>query len=141
MSSPGNNRPYIGVAVMVWQGDMLLLGKRKEKHAGQSWQFPGGHLEWGESVSECAVREAREEAGIEISDVQHAGFTGNILMLGGRQYITLFVSAQYSSGDAHVMEPDKCSCWRWFNYDELPSPLFSPITDFLQQVSSLKGFR
>jgi 8-oxo-dGTP diphosphatase len=140
LSQP-DNRPYIGVGVLVWNGDSLLLGKRKDLHYADSWQFPGGHLENGESVLECASREVREESGIEIGDSFHAGYTGNVFKRNNRQYVTLFVSAKYTSGEVRVMEPEKCKCWKWFPYNELPLPLFSPITNLLEQVSDLGIFR
>jgi 8-oxo-dGTP diphosphatase len=135
------DRPYIGVGVMVWSGNKLLLGQRKNSQDEGSWQFPGGHLETGETILECARREVDEEAGIQIGDIFHAGFTGNVFKRNGRQYVTLFVSAKYISGDAKVLEPEKCKCWKWFPYNELPSPLFLPITNLLEQVPHLGIFR
>ena len=141
MSSQLKDRPYIGVGVMVWKGDALLLGQRKGSHDEGSWQFPGGHLEHGETVLECASREVAEETGIKISEGFHAGFTGNIFERAGRQYVTLFVSARHVSGEAQVIEPEKCRCWKWFPYNELPSPLFLPITNLLEQVPHLGVLR
>lgn len=43
-------RPYIGVAVIVVRDGRVLLGKRKNAHGAGTWQFPGGHLEYGESI-------------------------------------------------------------------------------------------
>ena len=54
-------RPYIGVAVIVVREGRVLLGKRKNAHGAGTWQFPGGHLEYGESIEDCARRELFEE--------------------------------------------------------------------------------
>lgn len=137
-SSPSdNNRPYIGVGVLVWKGDSLLLGKRFDPHGGTVWQFPGGHLEIGESVMQCAAREVREETGVEVAGARHAGFTDELFSIAGRHYVVLYVSANYVSGEARVLEPEKCQCWQWFHYNELPSPLFEPITNLLKQTPVL----
>jgi 8-oxo-dGTP diphosphatase len=136
-SSPDRNRPHIGVGVLVWKGDCLLLGKRIDSHGEAVWQFPGGHLEIGESVTQCAVREAREEAGIEVAGMKHAGFTDELFSTAERHYVTLYVSANYASGEVRVLEPEKCQCWQWFRYDELPTPLFGPITNLLKQIPDL----
>lgn len=114
-----------------------MLGKRLNAHGEGEWQFPGGHLELGETVTECAVREVREETGIEVSGTIHAGFTNELFSANGRQYLVLYASAAYASGELKVMEPDKCECWEWFRYDELPSPLFGPIIILLKQVPIL----
>lgn len=137
-SSKSNiNRPYVGVGVLVWKADCLLLGKRINSHGETTWQFPGGHLEVGETVAECAVREVREETGLEIAGMIHAGFTNELFSTTGRQYVTLYISAAYVTGEARVLESEKCQCWQWFHYDELPAPLFKPITNLLKQTPSL----
>lgn len=135
--STSNIRPFIGVGVLVWRGDTLLLGQRVNSNGKAEWQFPGGHLELGETVTGCAVREVREETGIEIAGMKHAGFTDEIYLTAERHYVTLYVSADYVSGEARVLEPEKCQCWQWFKYDELPVPLFQPITNLLKQIPAL----
>ena len=135
------NLPFIGVAVLVWKGDYLLLGQRCDADGSSVWQFPGGHLEAGETVLECAVREAREETGLEIDRAKHAAFSNEMFTSGERQYVTLFVSASSTCAEPRVMEPDKCLSWQWFRYDQLPSPLFLPIINLLKQAPDLSVFR
>ncbi len=127
-----NRRPHIGVGVMVWNGDRLLLGKRISAHSENSWQFPGGHLEFGETVEDCARREVEEEAGILIQNIMPCGFTNDVFIDADKHYVTLFVSSEYGSGEPTVMEPDKCEQWQWFQWNTLPEPLFLPIRNFLK---------
>ena len=126
---------------MVWKDEYLLLGKRVNPNGEDTWQFPGGHLEVGETVSRCAKREVEEEAGIQIKDIKHLGYTNDVFTTSGRHYVTLFVSASYAGGDVTVMEPDKCECWQWFRSSELPEPLFLPIINYLKQHPDLGVFR
>ncbi len=139
---PGSNhgRPVIGVGVLVWQGQQLLLGQRISENRANCWQFPGGHLETGETVIECAQREVQEETGLEITAPRHLGFTDLLFEQAGRQYITLLVSADYHSGEAKALEPDKCAGWQWFDYRQLPAPLFLPIKRFMAQHVASPGF-
>jgi 8-oxo-dGTP diphosphatase len=61
--------PIVGVGVVVWKGGRVLLIRRaKEPRKGQ-WSLPGGRQELGESVRDTAIREIREEAGIQIEVV------------------------------------------------------------------------
>ena len=67
MTSKSNPpQPVVAVGVVVRRGDQILLVQRgKPPHRG-SWSIPGGHLRFGETISDAAVREVREECGIEI---------------------------------------------------------------------------
>ena len=60
------DRPLVGVgAVIVHEGRVVLVQRGTEPLKGQ-WSIPGGGLEVGETLRQCAVREAREETGLEI---------------------------------------------------------------------------
>ena len=134
MSDGQLSRPSIGVGVLVWRDKQLLLGKRLIEGGQSCWQFPGGHLEHGESVLDCARREVLEETSLNIKKLRHIGFTDKAFTIGQHQYITLLVSSDYDSGTAEVLEPDKCELWQWFDYRQLPEPLFEPINLFLSQI-------
>ena len=138
MSDSQRPRPVIGVGVLVWREKQLLLGKRVVVGKQSCWQFPGGHLENGESVVDCARREVQEETSLKIKNPHHLGFTGETFAIGSHQYITLLISSDYDSGDAKVMEPEKCECWQWFDYQQLPEPLFEPVSLFLSQSALLQ---
>lgn len=134
------SQPSIGIGVLVWREKRLLLGQRINQHAENCWQFPGGHLERGESVSQCARREVMEETGLEINSLRHLGFTDKPFFIDQRQYITLLLSCDYVSGEAQTLEPDKCGGWTWFDYRQLPMPLFEPISLFIAQQSGPQQF-
>ncbi len=56
----------IGAGV-IWRGRKILIAQRPLKGLlGGLWEFPGGKLERGESLKECAQREIREELGIHV---------------------------------------------------------------------------
>ncbi len=132
-----NVSPLIGVGVLVWKNKRLLLGKRINKDQSYCWQFPGGRLENNESITACARREVLEETGLQVRKMRHLGFVDKPFEINQQQYITLLVSCEYESGDAQVLEPDKCEAWKWFDYTKLPAHLFLPIRLFLdQQVNS-----
>lgn len=128
-----DNRPKVGVGVIVRKDGKVLLGKRKNAHGDGSWSFPGGHLEFNEQVEDCAVRETEEEAGIAIKNIRKAAFTNDIFEKEGKHYVTLFVVSDFAEGQVKVREPDKCERWDWFTWDKLPRPLFVPIENLLKQ--------
>jgi len=127
------NRPRIGIGVCVIKDNKVLLGKRKGSHGEGSWSFPGGHLELNEDIEACAKREALEETGIKIKNLRLGTFTNDIFEKEGKHYVTLYVIAEYDSGEIRIMEPEKCEEWGWFEWDKLPEPLFIPIKNLLKQ--------
>ncbi|MBU0985905.1 MAG: NUDIX domain-containing protein [Proteobacteria bacterium] len=126
-------RPYVGVAAIVIKDGKVLLGKRINSHGSGTWQFPGGHLEFNESIEDCARREVFEETGITIINVRPGPYTNDIFKAEKKHYITLFVISDYGSGDLKLKEPEKCETWKWFDWDNLPEPSFLPIQNLLKQ--------
>lgn len=130
--------PRIGVGVIVQRGDRVLLGKRRSStHGDAVWQFPGGHLEWGESVEACARREVREETGLDVRVTGRGPYTDDYFVgsqagAADRHYVTLFVLAESDAGEPQRLEPEKCEEWAWFAWEALPSPLFLPIVHLLE---------
>jgi 8-oxo-dGTP diphosphatase len=58
-------------------------------------------------------------------------YANNVFLREGKHYLTVFMTAEGLVGKPRVMEPDKCSAWRWFNYSDLPNPLFAPFETIL----------
>ena len=117
--------PKIGCGVFVVKDGKVLLGKRKSKHGQGQWASPGGHLEHGEEPEECARREVEEETGLQIKNIQQATYTNHVFEGTAKHYVTLWMVSEYSSGDVQLREPDKFECWEWFDWNHLPSPLFT----------------
>lgn len=59
--------PRVGVGAVIWRGDQLLLVKRGKPPRLGAWTLPGGGQELGESVTETAIREIREETGLAVT--------------------------------------------------------------------------
>ncbi len=124
--------PKVGVGVIVIKGDKVLLGHRiKKSHGTGTWSFGGGHLEFGETIEDCARREVKEESGIEIKNIKIATVTNDIHKNEGKHYITIFVTSEYASGEPKPS--DEADEWKWFKWEEMPRPLFLPIENLLQQ--------
>lgn len=117
-------RPGVGVGVCVRKDGKVLIGKRKGGLMPGTWAFPGGKLDLNEELEACAIREIKEETGIEIENIRFAAFTNDIAKEAGMHYLTLFYVADWKVGEPQVLEPEKCEEWRWSRWDDLPQPLF-----------------
>jgi len=126
-------RPAVGVAAIIRNGDTILLGWRVASHGAGSWQLPGGHLEYGETPEDCACREVWEETGLTIINPRRGPYTNDLFEADQRHYITLFVLADYAGGIPEALEPTKCARWEWFTWDALPEPRFLPLANLLRQ--------
>ena len=126
--------PKIGVGVLIIKDSSILLGKRKNTHGDGTWAPPGGHLEFGESFEGCAKREALEETGIELLSVKKFGFTNDIFAQENKHYVSIFMVTDEFSGEPKILEPEKCECWAWFDFDKLPDNLFLPLKNLLETI-------
>ncbi|KAL8399816.1 hypothetical protein RB594_000289 [Gaeumannomyces avenae] len=95
MSSDTINRPRVGVAAVIARPNgSVILGRRKGSHGSGQWAFPGGHLEFGESIVACAERETLEETGLHVKGVKIAGVTNSVFTDTQLHYVTLFVQCE-----------------------------------------------
>lgn len=128
--------PKVGVGVIALRDGKVLLGKRLSKsHANGKWQFPGGHLEYGETPEQCAVRELYEETGLHATNFRRGPYTNDVFP-EGKHYITLMILCDAKHGEPQRLEPDKCETWAWFPWDNLPSPLMLNIVHLKEQKYS-----
>ncbi|KGN51546.1 nudix hydrolase 1 [Cucumis sativus] len=131
--------PRVAVVVYILKGKSVLMGRRLSS-AGDSSHFtfalPGGHLEFGEEFEECAVREVKEETGLDIEKTEFLTVT-NVPFLNDPKpshYVTISMRAVLSdpSQVPENLEPNKCSGWDWYDWDHLPNPLFWPMKKMIR---------
>jgi 8-oxo-dGTP diphosphatase len=124
-------KPLVGVSILIKNGDRILLVKRQHTHGAGTWAEPGGHLNYGESFEQCAIREAKEETGVDITDVKFRVITNDVFEAENKHYITIWMEAKYVSGEPRVDAPYEESEIGWFTWDALPEPLFLPLQHLL----------
>ena len=57
---------HVAVALIYDSGEFLIMKRGEEQMLGGLWEFPGGKLEAGETPAQAAVREVREETGLQV---------------------------------------------------------------------------
>ena len=118
--------PIPGVGVMILRDNKVLLGFRKNTHGAGSWAFPGGKIQFGETIIAAAKRETKEECGLEIDDISLVSIYDELdfFQTDKKHFLGLGVLARKVVGEPQVLEPEKISEWRWFSLDALPSEIF-----------------
>jgi 8-oxo-dGTP diphosphatase len=119
--------PRIGIGVMIQnEKGEVLLSQRKSSHGTGEWCFPGGHLEMGETLNECAAREVKEETDLDVSKFELISVADEMRYLesDGKHYVNIGIKVFYDGGEPKNTEPHKHEDWQWFPLDNLPVPLF-----------------
>jgi len=115
------------VRVPVVHNRRVLLVRRSPVSGGrESWEFPGGGLEFGESVDGCIRRELREEVGLEVDIGEHlATFTA--LLNPGLQLVLIYKLA-FSSTDAVALSREHQD-FRWMRLREVEDLLRPTVAE------------
>lgn len=137
--STDEQRPKVGIGVMVFKDGKILLQKRKGSHGAGEYSFPGGHLEYMESFEDCARRETLEEAGITIKNLKFL-LLSNLKDYAPKHYVHMNFVADWESGEPKIMEPDKCDGWGWYDPDNLPTPYFKTMPVCLEALKTGKYY-
>ncbi len=119
--------PRVGVGVMLQNNKgEVILGLRQGSHGAEEWSFPGGHLDFGETIFETAKREVKEETDLEVGEFKLISVFDEMgyIKTDGKQYLNIGIRGVYKGGEPKLMEIDKCKEWRWFSLDNLPDNLF-----------------
>ncbi|MFM9634943.1 nucleotide triphosphate diphosphatase NUDT15, partial [Streptomyces galilaeus] len=69
-TDPKYQEARVGVGCLVVNDqNHILLGLRLGEYGKGTWGMPGGHLEFGETIEECCVREVKEETDLDVEIV------------------------------------------------------------------------
>lgn len=103
----------VTAAIIENNGRFLIAKRKKGKHLGGKWEFPGGKVEHGETPEACLLRELEEELGIVVE-------VGNFVAEGifgyeDRKIRLLGYSAKYVSGEFQLNAHEEV---RWVSADE-----------------------
>ena len=136
---------YIGVgvgAIVVNDDGRVFLSQRGPAATNErgAWEFPGGKVDFGETLRATLKREFREEYGMTIEILELLSVDDHILPEEGQHWVSPTYLARSIGAAPRILEPSKCSAIGWFDLDDLPQPL-SLITqwnarDFRQRLAT-----
>ena len=114
--------PMVGVGVVVWKDETVLLIQRGKPPRAGAWSLPGGRQELGETTREAGVREVLEETGVKIEikdlidvvDTINRDDSGRVRM----QYTLVDFWAEWKSGEP-TASTDAADA-RWVHPEDLP---------------------
>ncbi len=115
----------VGVGVVFLRESRVFLARRTGALGGGAWGSAGGHLEFGESLEDCARREALEELGVVVGDVRFL-CVSNIIAYG-RHYVDVEFLGDIGGQEPVMAEADSFSDSGWFPVEEPPEPVFQAM--------------
>ncbi len=106
----------LGVNIAIIQNERILLTLREDFEV---WCLPGGGVDPGETFGEAALRETREELGLEVRLTRLVGLYSRPGWYGAGTYVALF-AAEIAAGKLRL-QPEEVIEARWFSRQELPA--------------------
>jgi len=116
---------YIGVgvgAVIFDSEGRVFLAKRGREARNESggWEFPGGSVEFGETLEQAIAREVKEEYGIEIAVLGLLDVVNHLIPEERQHWVSPTYLCRIASGTPRIREPHKCDEIGWFAVGEIP---------------------
>jgi 8-oxo-dGTP diphosphatase/2-hydroxy-dATP diphosphatase len=102
---------------IIHQHPKILLGMKKRGHGEGKWNGFGGKVEEGETIEGAAIREMKEESGVEISKMKKLGILEFEYQDGsGNMEVHIFYVTEFKGNpiESEEMKP------KWFYVDEIP---------------------
>ncbi len=126
----------VAVHLLFFQQDQVLLLRRfNTGWEDGNFSVVAGHLEAGETVTQAAAREAREEVGLAL-DPQDLDVVHVMHRKSDDERIDFFVRVRHWNGDIINREPDKCDLLDWFPPADLPPNTIPYVRYALQMVQA-----
>jgi ADP-ribose pyrophosphatase YjhB (NUDIX family) len=115
--------PLVGVGVLIVRRGRILLVRRRNPPDENRWAMPGGLVELGETITDAARREAREELGVSVRITELVEISDNVILdrLGRAKYHFILVDFAASAGTGRVRLNAESSEFGWFTADEVES--------------------
>jgi 8-oxo-dGTP pyrophosphatase MutT (NUDIX family) len=124
---------------LIRDGHVLLLRRCNTGYEDGNYSVVAGHLNGDEEVKAAAIREAKEEAGIEISP-QDLEVVGVMHRRADDERVDFFLATSSWSGEIVNNEPGRCDDLAWFDVEELPENVIPYVRRALENYRHGRWF-
>lgn len=126
----------VSVHVLFFKDARILLSLRKNVSSDGLYGLVAGHLNEGETVTHAIIREAKEEADIDINpaDIEFTTVCHSYSAKNKKEFIQFYVICRKWQGEIKNNEPEKCGNLKFFPVDALPKNMVPYIKDGILKV-------
>jgi 8-oxo-dGTP diphosphatase len=128
----------VGAGLIIIKDGRILMTKRKAELGNGEYGTVGGHVEFGEHPAAAAIREAKEELGIDVDNVEFLDCASIIKY--GKHYIDISFTAKIISGNPKILEAEKIESVGWYPLDNLPEPIFEPVRKSIEAYRNKSNY-
>lgn len=127
--------------ILFRNGEHVLLSKRKNTgyHDGE-YSLPAGHIEEGEYALAAAIREAKEETGVDIDEKDLKLAHIMYRMCADHVRADFFFETKEWKGEISNPEPDKCDALDWFPINKIPENVIPYIKSAIEHYANGEAY-
>lgn len=129
------NVELTSMCALISEGKALMIDRIK---SWPGWAFPGGHLEYGESMMQCAARELQEETGLCVEALRFKGVVNIFNTVTKERHIIFnyvaegFTGTLVAGGEGHVA---------WIDLDKIPDLPLAEGMEYRLPIFLAEGIR
>lgn len=122
---------------LIKDNKILLLRRFNTGYQDGQYSMVAGHVELGETFTQCVIREAKEEAGVLVKQedlkVAHVMHRSSDYCQNDERVDVFFVADKWD-GKIKNMEPHKCDDLSWFDLGDLPKNIIPYIRQAIEGI-------
>lgn len=133
MEQKRNKLPVTALILLMKEEKILLLKRINTGYEDGKYSLPGGHVEKQEEIRDAAIREAKEEIGINIK--KEDLYVKHVLNMkvADNAYIDFILTCYKWEGQPKIMEKDKCSEIKWVEQNNIPQNTIQFVKDIFKE--------
>lgn len=110
MTADSINSPTVRVSTIIINKNQEILLVKHRKKDREYWVLPGGHLDYGETIAQCAERELKEETCLDGKFERIVFLSESLAPDGTRHIINIFVLLTVIGGEIQIGEGENILC-------------------------------
>ncbi len=127
--------------ILIKDGKILLSRRFNTGYQDGNYSLPAGHVDEGETFTQCVIRESKEEVGVllkpedlKVGHLMHR-FSGAEWGVEGFR-IDVFFTAEKWEGNIEIKESNKCDDLSWFDLGNLPENIIPYIRQAIDCIKN-----